>query len=48
MDQGAQPENFQGKAGFVELGSFNKLFVRNTRKKGPAWKIIGAFSVRYS
>ena len=33
---GAQPEIFQDRGGFVELGYFDKLFVKNTRKKGPA------------
>ena len=37
---GAQPEIFQGRGGFVELGRFDKLFVKNTRKKGPAGKIF--------
>lgn len=30
---GAQPEVVQGKGGFVELGYFDKLFVKNARKK---------------
>ena len=29
----AQPEFFQGRGGFVELGYFDKLFDKNTRKK---------------
>ena len=44
---GAQPEIFQGRGGFVELGHFDKLFVKNT-KKSPAEKNFGAFSSRYS
>ena len=30
---GAQPEIVQGKGVFVELGHFDKHFVKNTRKK---------------
>ena len=48
MLSGAQPETFQGRGGFVELGHFEKLFVKNTRKKDPAGKNVGAFSRRYS
>ena len=33
---GVQPEIFQDRRGFVELGHFDKHFVKNTRKKGPA------------
>ena len=36
---GAQPDIFQGKAGFVKLGHSNKEFVKNSRKKSPAGKI---------
>ena len=41
-----QPETFQasGGGGFVELGHFDKHFVKNTRKRGPA----GNISPRYS
>ena len=35
MLSGAQSEIFQGWGGFVELGQFDKLFVRDTRKKDP-------------
>ena len=45
---GAQPDFFQGRGGFVGLGHFYKHFVKNTRKKGPAGKNLGAFSPRYS
>ena len=45
---GAQPETFQGRGRFVELGDFDKLFVKNTRKEGPAEKKFEAFSPRYS
>ena len=31
---GAQPEIFQGRGGFMELGNSDKHFVKNTRKKG--------------
>ena len=33
--------------GFEELGHFNKHFVKNTRKRGPAGKHFGVFSPRY-
>ena len=48
ITSGAQPEFFQGRGGFVELGHFDKLFVKNTRKKGPAGKNVGAFPPTYS
>ena len=44
---GAQPEIFQGRGGFVELAHFDKHFVKNTRKKGPAGKNFGVVSPRY-
>ena len=31
---GVQPEIFQGRRGFVELGHSDKHFVKNTREKG--------------
>ena len=37
-----QPEIFQGRAGFVELGYFDKHFVKNTRN------VLEVFSPRYS
>ena len=40
---GAQPEIFQGRGGFVELGHFNKYFVKNTIKKAPQGKILEFF-----
>ena len=45
---GAQPENFQGRGGFVEIGHFDKHFVKNTRKKGLAGKNFRVFPPRYS
>ena len=37
-----QPEIFQGKGeGFVELGHFDKDFVKGTRKRGSAGKHYG-------
>ena len=45
---GAQPKLFPGREGFVELGDFDKLFVKNTRKKGSAGKDFRAFSPRYA
>ena len=44
---GAQPEIFQGRGAFEELGHFDKLFVRNTRIKYPTGKNFGAFPPRY-
>ena len=44
MSPGAQSEMFQGRGGFAEAGHFNKFFVKNTIKKGPAGKNFGAFS----
>ena len=43
----AQPEIFQGRGAFEELGHFDKLFVRNTRIKYPTGKTFGAFPPRY-
>ena len=37
---GAQPEIFQGRGGFVELGHFDKHFVKNTRKKARMGKFL--------
>ena len=48
MLSGAQSEIFQGWGGFVELGQFDKLSVKDTRKKGSVGKIFAAFSPRYS
>ena len=47
LKAGTQPELFQGRGGFVELGHFDQLFVKNT-KKGSAGKNFVAFSTRYS
>ena len=44
---GAQPEIFQDSGGFIKLGHFDKYFVKNTQKKGPAGKNFGVFSLRY-
>ena len=43
-----QLEIFQGRGGFVKLGHFDKHFVKNSRKKGPAGKNFRVFSPRYS
>ena len=40
---GAQPEIFQDKGGFVELGYFDKLFVKTQGKKAPHGKILELF-----
>ena len=42
-----QTENFQGRGGSIELGHFDKHFVKNTRKKGPTGKHFGVFSPIY-
>ena len=34
-------KNFQGRGCFVELGHFNKHFVKNTRKKDPTGQHFG-------
>ena len=44
---GAQPDIFQGRGGFAELGHFNKKFFKNTRKKVPQGK-FWKFPPRYS
>ena len=41
---GAQPEIFQGRGGFVELGHFDKLFVKNTKKRSRSEKFWSFFS----
>ena len=33
MEAGVQQESFQGMRGFVELGHFDKRFVKNKRKR---------------
>ena len=40
---GAQSEIFQSMGGFVELGHFDKYFVKFSRKKGPPGKKIRSF-----
>ena len=35
--------NLSGHGRFVEFGHFDKHFVKNTRKKGPAGKILEFF-----
>ena len=45
---GAQTEIFQGRGDFVELGHFDKYFVKNARKKGSQGKYLESFSPRYS
>ena len=48
VSAGAQPKLFQDRGGFVELADYNKLFIKNTRKKGSAGKDFRAFSPRYT
>ena len=38
----------KGRGGFVELGHFDKHFVKNTRIKSSTGKYFGVFSSRYS
>ena len=40
---GAQPEIFQDRGGFVELGYFDKLFVKKKKKKAPQETIKTTF-----
>ena len=40
---GAQPENLQGRRGFVELEHFDKHFIRNSRKKAPQREFLEFF-----
>ena len=40
---GAQSEIFQSMGGFVELGHFDKYFVKFSRKKGPPGKKFEVF-----
>ena len=43
-------KKFSGQGGgrFVELGYYDKDFVKNTRKRGPTGKHFGVLSPRYS
>ena len=43
LHAGAQPEIFQGRGGFVELGHLDKYFVKNTGKKDPPREIFWNF-----
>ena len=45
---GTQSDFFQGRGGFGKLGHFDKHFVKNLRRKGPAGENFGVFSPRYS
>ena len=45
---GAQPDIVQSRGGFVELGHFDKLFVKNEIKNVPPGKDFVAYSPRYS
>ena len=38
-----QPENFQDRRDFVELGHFNKHFIKSTRKKANEGIILEFF-----
>ena len=42
MYPGAQPETFQGSRGFVELGHFDKHFIKST-KEAPQGNILEFF-----
>ena len=43
LREGTQPELFQGRGGFMELGHFDKHLIKKTRKKGPAGKDFRLF-----
>ena len=45
-NSGAQPEIFQGREGFVELGHFNKHFLKN-KEKGSTGEHLVVFPPRY-
>ena len=45
---GAQSEIFSGKGDFLELGHFDKHFVKQSRKKGTVGKNFSVFYPRYS
>ena len=45
---GAQPEISLDRRGFMKLGHFDKHFHQKVKKKGPAGKNFGVFSLRYS
>ena len=47
LHAGMQPEIFQGRGDFVELGHLDKYFVNSTRKKDPAWEIFWNFFSYY-
>ena len=40
---GTQTENFQGRGGFMELGHFDKHFLRKNTKKAPQGNILELF-----
>ena len=44
MLSGAQSEIFQGWGGFVELGQFDKLFVKDKKKRSRREKFWSFFS----
>ena len=44
---GLQPENFQGRGGFVKLWHFDKHFIKKLRKKTLHGKILDFFSLRH-
>ena len=46
-NSGVQPEIFQGRGGSVELGHFNKYFVKKNKEKGSAGEHLGVFPPRY-
>ena len=45
---GAKVEIFQGSGSFAKLRQFDKHFIQEVRKKSPARKNFGDFSLRYS
>ena len=48
VNAGAQSETVPGRGRFLELGHYDKDFVKKSRKEGPAGKNFSVFSPRYS
>ena len=42
---GAQPELFQGRGSFVQLGHFDKHFIKKSSKKAPQENILEFFLI---
>ena len=48
LTAGTQPENFQGRESFMELGLLYKRIVKTKRKRGSARKNFKIFTLKYS